>query len=97
MAELAAGEKQKLEIVKQLYLKARFLILDDRPRCSHRRGGGGALASCGHGRPGDLTVLMISHKFREVETFARSLSVLRRGRLVGGGAVGRCRGRTWRR
>ncbi len=37
---------------------------------------------------GALTVLMISHKFREVEAFARSLSVLRRGRLVGGGAVG---------
>jgi ABC-type uncharacterized transport system ATPase subunit len=29
VATLSAGEKQKLEIVKQLSLKARFLILDE--------------------------------------------------------------------
>jgi simple sugar transport system ATP-binding protein len=27
--DLAAGEKQKLEILKQLYLRPRFLILDE--------------------------------------------------------------------
>jgi ABC-type uncharacterized transport system ATPase subunit len=29
VASLAAGEKQKLEILKQLYLDQRFLILDE--------------------------------------------------------------------
>ena len=29
MASLAAGEKQKLEILKLLYLDGRFLILDE--------------------------------------------------------------------
>ena len=29
VSELAAGEKQKLEILKQLYLERRFLILDE--------------------------------------------------------------------
>ncbi|MCJ2077337.1 ABC transporter ATP-binding protein [Methylobacterium sp. E-016] len=89
VAELAAGEKQKLEIVKQLYLEARFLILDE-PTSVLTPGEAeevlGLLRAMAD--RGDLTVLMISHKFREVETFARSLSVLRRGRLVGGGAVG---------
>ena len=28
-AQLAAGEKQKLEILKQLYLRRRFVILDE--------------------------------------------------------------------
>ncbi|GJD32157.1 Ribose import ATP-binding protein RbsA [Methylobacterium adhaesivum] len=89
VAELAAGEKQKLEIVKQLYLKARFLILDEPTSVltpAEAEEVLGLLRAMTD--RGTLTVLMISHKFREVETFARSLSVLRRGRLVGGGAVG---------
>ncbi len=35
----------------------------------------------------DITVLMIAHKFRDVTTFAGKVSVLRRGRYAGGGAV----------
>ncbi|SDN82828.1 nucleoside ABC transporter ATP-binding protein [Methylobacterium phyllostachyos] len=89
VAELAAGEKQKLEIVKQLYLKARFLILDE-PTSVLTPGEAEEVLGLLRAMTdrGALTVLMISHKFREVETFARTLSVLRRGRLVGGGAVG---------
>ena len=29
MSRLAAGEKQKVEILKQLYLQRRFMILDE--------------------------------------------------------------------
>ena len=36
---------------------------------------------------GDITVLMITHKFREVMAFADTVSVLRRGRLAGEGRV----------
>src|SRR5262249_34080918 len=36
---------------------------------------------------GEVTVLMITHKFREVMAFADSVSVLRRGRVSGGGQV----------
>lgn len=89
VAELAAGEKQKLEIVKQLYLKARFLILDEPTSVltpAEAEEVLGLLRAMTD--RGDLTILMISHKFREVETFARTVSVLRRGRLAGGGAVG---------
>ena len=89
VAELAAGEKQKLEIVKQLYLKARFLILDEPTSVltpAEAEEVLGLLRAMTD--RGELTVLMISHKFREVEAFARSLSVLRRGKLVGGGTVG---------
>ena len=89
VAELAAGEKQKLEIVKQLYLKARFLILDEPTSVLTPDEAEEVLGLLrGMADRGDLTVLMISHKFREVETFARSFSVLRRGKLVGGGEVG---------
>ena len=86
--ELAAGQKQKLEILKQLYLESRFLILDE-PTSVLTPGEAeevlGLLKRMAE--EGALTILMITHKFREVEAFATSVSVLRRGRLTGGGAV----------
>ena len=38
-------------------------------------------------RAGVVSVLMITHKFREVTAYADEVTVLRRGRRVGGGAV----------
>jgi ABC-type uncharacterized transport system ATPase subunit len=85
---LAAGEKQKLEILKQLYLGHRFLILDEPTSVLTPAEADEVL---GHVRAltqaGELTVLMITHKFREVMAFADHLTVLRRGRWVGGGKV----------
>jgi general nucleoside transport system ATP-binding protein len=66
-SDLAAGEKQKLELLKQLYLKPRFLILDEPTSVL---------------TPQEATVLLITHKFREVVSYADSVSVLRRGRCV---------------
>ena len=36
---------------------------------------------------GQISVLIITHKFREVTSFADDVTVLRRGRRVGGGPV----------
>ena len=88
IAQLAAGQKQKLEILKQLYLHSRILILDEptsvltpaeadevlgllRQQTSENR----------------LSVLMISHKFREVMAFAEEITVLRKGKFAGSGLV----------
>ena len=89
VAELAAGEKQKLEILKQLYLGRRFLILDE-PTSVLTPGEAEDVLGLIRGMTtaGDLTVLMITHKFREVTAFADEVSVLRRGRHAGGGHVG---------
>jgi len=85
---LAAGEKQKLEILKQLYLGRRFLILDEPTSVLTP---GEADEVLGHVRQlcqaGTISVLMITHKFREVTAYADEVSVLRRGKLVGGGKV----------
>src|SRR5262249_45136362 len=40
-------------------------------------------------RQGRLTVLMITHKLREVEAFTDEVTVLRRGKFVGTGTVGK--------
>ncbi|MCU0775689.1 MAG: ABC transporter ATP-binding protein [Ideonella sp.] len=87
-AQLAAGEKQKLEILKQLYLKPRLLILDEPTSVLTPQEADevlGALRDRAHA--GDCTVVMITHKFREVTAFADDVTVLRRGRLVASAVV----------
>jgi ABC-type uncharacterized transport system ATPase subunit len=88
VATLAAGEKQKAEIIKQLYLKSRFLILDEPTSVLTPNEADeilGMIRDMAHA--GRITVLIITHKFREVMAFADEVSVLRRGKLVGGGRV----------
>src|SRR5215469_3922690 len=71
VSALSAGERQKCEILKQLYLERRFLILDEPTSVLTP---GEADEVLGMLRQmvvaGDLTVLMITHKFREVMAFA---------------------------
>ncbi|MDP4302649.1 ABC transporter ATP-binding protein [Leptothrix discophora] len=87
-ADLSAGEKQKLEILKQLYLKPRLLILDEPTSVLTPQEADevlGALRERAHA--GDCSIVMITHKFREVSAYADDVSVLRRGRLIHTGAV----------
>lgn len=85
---LSAGEKQKVEILKQLYLGSRFLILDE-PTSVLTPGEADEVLGLIRDmtRNEGLTVLMITHKFREVMAFADEVSILRRGAYVGGGRV----------
>jgi ABC-type uncharacterized transport system ATPase subunit len=86
--DLSAGEKQKLEILKQLYLKPRLLILDEPTSVLTPQEADevlGLLRARAHA--GDCSVVMITHKFREVGEHADDVSVLRRGRLVASHAV----------
>jgi general nucleoside transport system ATP-binding protein len=88
VAALAAGEKQKAEVLKQLYLESRFLILDEPTSVLTPNEADeilGMIRDMAHAD--QITVLIITHKFREVMAFADEVSVLRRGRLVGGGPV----------
>jgi general nucleoside transport system ATP-binding protein len=88
VSRLAAGEKQKLEILKQLYLQRRFMILDEPTSVLTPEEADEVLGMLkGLARAGMVTVLMITHKFREVMAFADTATVLRRGKLTGGGAV----------
>lgn len=82
-AALAAGEKQKLELLKQLYLGPRLLILDEPTSVLTPQEADEVL---GHvrtlARAGQCTVLLITHKFREVMAYADAVTVLRRGHAV---------------
>jgi ABC-type uncharacterized transport system ATPase subunit len=87
-AALAAGEKQKLELLKQLYLKPRLLILDEPTSVLTPQEADEVLGYVrAVARRGECTVLMITHKFREVTAYADAVTVLRRGRHVVSQAV----------
>ncbi len=85
---LAAGERQKTEILRQLYLQRKFLVLDEptsvlTPREAEEMLG--VMHSLAHA--GQVTIVIITHKLREVAKFTDEVTVLRRGRAVGGGAT----------
>jgi general nucleoside transport system ATP-binding protein len=85
---LSAGEKQKVEILKQLYLRRKVLILDEPTSVLTPDEAdemlGMVRGMCEQGR---LSVLMITHKFREVMAFCDEVTVLRHGKFMGEGAV----------
>ena len=75
VSAMAAGEKQKLEILKLLYLDQRLLILDE-PTSVLTPGEAdemlGLLRDMTHRK--EITVIMITHKFREVTSFCDSVT-----------------------
>jgi general nucleoside transport system ATP-binding protein len=88
VSALSAGERQKCEILKQLYLERRFLILDEPTSVLTPQEADDVLGLLrGMAERGEITVLMITHKFREVMAFADRVTILRRGRVVAEGAV----------
>jgi simple sugar transport system ATP-binding protein len=91
VSELSAGQKQKVEILKELYLGTRFLMLDE-PTSVLTPAEADEVLGRLHAmvNSGALSVLLITHKFREVMTYADHVTVLRKGRGVGTRAVAEC-------
>jgi simple sugar transport system ATP-binding protein len=86
---LSAGEKQKVEILKQLYLRSQIIILDEPTSVLTPSEADEVLAMLhGMARAGDISIIIITHKFHEVTKYADEVTVLRRGQAVGGGRVG---------
>ena len=81
---ISAGERQKCEILKQLYLERRFLILDEPTSVLTPDEADEVLSTLKKlTQAGQLTIVTITHKFREVNAFCDTVTVLRRGQLVG--------------
>jgi simple sugar transport system ATP-binding protein len=88
VAQLAAGQKQKLEILKQIYLQSRILILDEPTSVLTPQEADEVLSLLREEvTAGNLSILLISHKFREVMAFCDEVTVLRKGKLAGNGTV----------
>ncbi len=85
---LSAGERQKTEILKQLYLQRRFLVLDEptsvlTPQEAEEMLG--LMQGLAHG--GTVTVVIITHKLSDVMRFTDEVTVLRRGKMAGRGTT----------
>jgi simple sugar transport system ATP-binding protein len=87
-SQLAAGQKQKVEILKQLYLDSKFLILDEPTSVLTPAEADEVLGLIRDKvKAAELSVLLITHKFREVFGFCDEITVLRRGKFAGAGKV----------
>lgn len=88
VSHLSAGEKQKVEIIKQLMLDTSILFLDEPTSVLTPQEADEVLGKIHRlTRESDLTVLIITHKFREVMQFADQATVLRKGKWVASTAV----------
>jgi len=82
--QLSAGEKQKLEILKQLILNPSLLILDEPTSVLTPQEADEVLLSLKNwAHAGNCSIIMITHKFKEVFAYADDVTVLRYGQLEG--------------
>src|SRR6201999_93703 len=84
VSDISAGERQKCEILKQLYLKRRFLILDE-PTSVLTPGEADEVLDMLRTMvvDGELTRPTITQKFGEEMASAGEVTTLRRGNLAG--------------
>ena len=87
VGDLPVGMQQRVEILKTLHRHAKILLLDEPTavltpqEVEHFFDVIRALAKRGH------TIVLITHKLPEVMAVADQVTVMRRGRVVGGGPV----------
>ena len=93
IADLPVGLQQRVEILKALYRGAETLILDEPtgvltpPEADH------LFRILGQLKEQGKTIILITHKLREIKAITDNVSVMRRGEMVGtredGGDLGR--------
>ena len=81
--QLAVGDQQKVEILKQLVAGARVLILDEPTKVLAPQESAGLFKTIAELRAEGLGVVLITHKLREVLACADRIVVMRHGRVVG--------------
>lgn len=85
--DLSVGERQRVEILKLLTSTASFIILDEPTSVLAPHEVASLLELLRSLRSGGYTVILITHKLREVFAVADRVTVLRRGRCVGSGPI----------
>jgi simple sugar transport system ATP-binding protein len=81
--QLGVGEQQRVEILKQLFCGAEFIILDEPTSVLTPQETAALFKTLRHMILAGKTVLFITHKLYEVMTFSNRITVLRDGRSVG--------------
>jgi len=81
--DLSVGVQQKIELLKVLYRGARVLILDEPTTHLTPDEVGGLFATIRQLVTGGLTVVLITHRLREIRDIGDRVAVMRRGQCVG--------------
>jgi general nucleoside transport system ATP-binding protein len=80
--DLPVGERQRLEILKALYRGARILILDEPTAVLTPQETDQLFATLRHLSQRATTVLLITHKLKEIMALADRVTVMRQGAVV---------------
>jgi ABC-type uncharacterized transport system ATPase subunit len=81
--ELAVGDRQKVEILKQLLAGACVLILDEPTKVLAPQESEGLFETIAQLRAEGFGIVLITHKLREVLACATRIAVMRQGRIAG--------------
>src|ERR1700722_19653390 len=81
--QLAVGDQQKVEILKQLLAEARVLILDEPTKVLAPQESEGLFRTLAELRDEGLGIVLITHKLREVLACADRIAVMRHGQVAG--------------
>ena len=82
VADMPVGERQRLEILKALYRGARILILDEPTAVLTPQEVGQLFGVLEQLRAQGTTILLITHKLKEVMRWCSRVTVMRAGRVV---------------
>lgn len=82
VAELSVGVQQRIEILKALYRNARILILDEPTGVLTPQEADELFVILRQLTAQGVTVLLITHKLREIMAITDQVSVMRQGRMV---------------
>ncbi len=81
--DLSVGEQQRVEILKALYRRCRFLILDEPTAVLTPNDTEKLFESLRELQQKHLSVVIITHKLEEAMAISQRVTVLRHGRVVG--------------
>ncbi len=83
ICDLSVGERQRVEILKMLYRDASILILDEPTAVLTPQEVDELLDNLKALQSKGKTILLITHKLQEVMSVSNSVTVIRKGKLVG--------------
>ena len=88
--DLPVGERQRLEILKALYRGARILILDEPTAVLTPQETEALFVTLRRLRDAGCTLLLISHKLKEILVVCDAVTVMRQGAVVFDGPIQHC-------